>query len=409
MSAPSVYAFDFSSPGAVTIGAGAPAIIMKNGTVHVLAWIYVNSAGMPDDQKVYAVADSLILGVANVGGVPVLYPEVWDAEGNHFTFAAGQIPTNQWALVEMLWIQGESLTGFVNGVQVQSVPVSNNPLLAPDASGTSSIGAGWNGNFQFSGMVQSVLMTNAADQTATQGFAIQTSGAISNWGSDGVTLHGGASITNALASPPCTPYGTQLQPPAPTYVGEQLPASAPANAPFTMVVPSSDSSTYTILTLTQAWQQLAEITGQPGVDTGYEVDVTTGISISDSETQTLGVSLGLQAGFNIGIFSAQVNLTLSYSESFTEELSITEQTTIAKKFEIDKPSVTTTGVWWQLVPTLTTFQVVNGANTVSASVSDPLPDIFATAYPAQSTGTLKTVGGSVAAAKKPAAQPSLRS
>lgn len=392
MSAPSVSAFDFSSPGAVQFNAGAPGIILKASTVHVLAWIYVTSAGLPADQKVFSLSESLILGVGTADGdVPLLYPEVWDSAGNRYTFQAGQIPTDQWSLVEMIWTQGQSLVGLVNGVQVQSVPVSGNPLKQPDSGCTSYVGAFWDGtSYPFSGMVQSVLLTNGADQTATQGFAIQPSGAISNWGPSGPVFMGGASTTT-LDTPPATPYVTPDLPPSPTYVGEQMPATVAANTPFSMVVPG-DSSTYTILTVSQVWQQLVELTGQPGLDTSYEVDVTTGVSITDSETQTLGVSLGLESGFDIGVLSAKVNLTLSYSVSFTEEISITEQTTISKKFEIDKPDVTTTGVWWQAVPTLTTFQVVDNSNTLGASVIDPLPDICATAYPTQSKGTLKTLG-----------------
>ncbi|WP_354687675.1 hypothetical protein [Cupriavidus necator] len=408
MSAPTVSAFDFSSPGAVQFNAGAPGLIMGASTIHVLAWVYVSSAGLPADQKVYSLGQSLVLGVGTDGGnVPLLYPEVWDSAGNRFTFQAGEIPTDQWSLLEMIWTQGQSLVGLINGVQVQSVPVSGSLLMQPNAGGTSYVGAFWDGeSYPFSGMVQSVLLTNGADQTATQAFAIQPSGAISNWGPTTPVFMGGAS-TVTLDTAPSTPFQAPDQPPSPTYVGEQMPGSVTASAPFSMVVPGTDSSTYTILTVNQAWNQLVEITGQPGLDTGYEVDVTTGISITDSETQTLGVSLGLEAGFDIGLLSAKVNLTLSYSESFTEELSITEQTTIAKKFDIDKPDVTTTGVWWQAVPTLTTFQVIDYSNTVGASVLDPLPDISATVYPVESKGKLKTLGIPFKVGA-PASQPSLR-
>jgi len=406
MNAPTVSAYDFSSPGAVQVNAGAPRIILGASTVHVQAWVYVNSAGLPDNQKVFSLGQSLVLGIGTAGNdAPLLYPEVWDNAGNHYTFVAGEIPTDQWSLVEMIWTQGQSLAGYVNGVQVQSVPVSGNPLQAPNGNGTSYIGAFWDGeSFPFSGMVQSVLLTNGADYTATQGFAVQPPQAISNWGPSGAVLIGGASVV-ALDLPPSSPYAASSQPPSPTYVNEPMPGSVAANAPFSMVVPG-DSSTYTILTVNQAWVQLCELTGQPGVNTGYEVDVTTGVSVSDSETQTLGVSLGLESGFDIGLFSAKVNLTLSYSDSFTEELSITEQTTIGKHFEIDNPVQTTTGVWWQAVPTLTTFQVVNNANTLGASVTDPLPDIAATVYPPSSQGTLKTLGASLTG--KTPEQPSLR-
>ncbi|MBB2916821.1 hypothetical protein [Cupriavidus alkaliphilus] len=408
MNAPTVSAFDFSSPGAVQFNAGAPAIILGASTVHVLAWIYVDSAGLPADQKVFSLSQSLILGVGTGDGdVPMLYPEVWDNAGNRYTFQAGQIPTDQWSLVEMIWTQGQSLVGLINGVQVQSVPVSGNPLQQPVSSGTSYVGAFWDGtSYPFCGMVQSVLLTNGADQTATQGFVLQPSGAISNWGPSDPVFMGNAS-TVTLDTPPSTPYVAPAQPPAPTYVGEQMPGTVAASTPFIMLVPGTDSSTYTILSISQVWQQLVELTGQPGLDTGYEVDVTTGVSITDSETQTLGVSLGLESGFDIGVFSAKVNLTLSYSMSFTEELSISEATTIAKKFEIDKPEVTTTGVWWQGLPTLTTFQVIDNMNTVGACVQDPLPEIAATVYPPQSQRTLKTVTSALAG-KSDAARPSLR-
>lgn len=400
-SIPVTSVFNFASPGAVQFNASAPNIILRSSTVHVLAWVYVDNNGMPADQKVFTIPGVLTLGTAAPGGSgPVLYPEVWDNQGNRYAFQAGRVPTDKWALIEVIWTRGGNLAGLVNGVQVQSIPVSANPLKSPSNNPTNNyVGSFWDGSsFPFMGMIQSVLMTNAADLAATQAYAITPSGAISNWGASGFLLSGEAAVTT-LSAPPATPYAAPGTPPAPTEIGEQMPAAVSAGQVFQMIVPGADSSTYTMLAVAQSWQQLAGITGQPNLNTVYEVSITTGVNVTGSQTQTLGMSVGLRAGFNAGILNAQVNLTLSYSESFTQQISITEQATITKAASVNNPPVTTTGVWWQSMATFSTFQVINNGAPLSAIVADPRPDIYSVAYPPGSTQYLQ-----IADANAPAKQ-----
>ncbi|MGH8763471.1 MAG: hypothetical protein ACREUR_09610 [Nitrosospira sp.] len=94
-----------------------------------------------------------------------------------------------------------------------------------------------------------------------------------------------------------------------------------------------------------------------------------------------------------------MNLTLSYSEPFTQQIPITEQTTIAKAASVNNPSVMMTGVWWQSVATFSTFQVINNGAPLSAIVVDPRNNIYSVAYPPGSTQYLQ-----IADAKAPAKQ-----
>ncbi|MGH8763473.1 MAG: hypothetical protein ACREUR_09620 [Nitrosospira sp.] len=204
-SIPVTSAFNFASPGTVQLNASAPNVLLRSSTVHVLALVYVDSSGMPADQKVFTIPGVLTLGTATPGGgsQPVLYPEVWDNQGNRYAFQAGRVPTDQWALIEVIWTRGGSLAGLINGVQVKSIPVSANPLKSPSNNPTHNyVGSFWDrSSFPFMGMIQSVLMTNAADLAVTQAYAITPSGAISNWGSNGFLLSGGAAVTT-LSAPP---------------------------------------------------------------------------------------------------------------------------------------------------------------------------------------------------------------
>ncbi|MGH9162677.1 MAG: hypothetical protein ACRD2X_22135 [Vicinamibacteraceae bacterium] len=385
-----IQAFDFASPGFVTFDASALEHFTDDNTVHVLAWVYVNSRDMPDDQKVFSVPNMLTLGTsATTGNKPVLYPEVWDAKGNRYTFESGEIPTDQWALIEIIWTRGGSLVGFVNGVKVQqSVPVSSHPIAPPskDANGhlVAYVGNLWNGSHPFAGMVQSVLMTNAADFSATEACAVTPSRAISNSGGSDCDFHGGAK--KAFSKPPSTPYGKQSDPPAPERIGEEMPQEVTAGPTFQMVVPSTDNATYTMLSVAQSWKNLYELTGERYVDTGRDVSVTTGVSATDSETETLGASLGVEAGADfLDLLTTKINLTLSYSESFTETFTVTEQVTTTDHFAINKPPQTMTCVWWQAVPTFSTFQVIKGKAPKSASVESPGSVVYPQTFPPDHT------------------------
>jgi hypothetical protein len=101
----------------------------ENPHVHAQAWVKLDGAQLPPAQKVVASPNSLILGIGTAGGSqPLLYPEFWDTAGNRYMFQAGVIPVNEWVLLEAVWIQGQRLTGYINGVQVDSVPVGSASL-----------------------------------------------------------------------------------------------------------------------------------------------------------------------------------------------------------------------------------------------------------------------------------------
>ena len=233
-SMPAVSAFNFATPGCAVINAGAPYIILGASTVHLQAWVYLNGTQTPASQKVVSIPTALILGVGtNAQSQPVLFPEVWDSAGNHYTFQSGVVPVDQWALLELVWVQGQSLTGYVNGVLVGSTPVSGNGLQLPAQNNAQvMIGAMGDGTaYPLSGMVQSVVLTNTAGVPSDWVMYIQPGIATSTWGSSNISLQGGASVT-ALSTPPSTPYSPLALPPAPASINDPLPDQTQPAPPF---------------------------------------------------------------------------------------------------------------------------------------------------------------------------------
>lgn len=402
---PAIQTFNFpsaTSGGNILVLAQAPVIILKGPAFRLLAWVYLNDTGGSINMTAFA-TEVLSIGVTTYGSnPPELFGTLADADHNSFLIQGGVVPTNQWVMLEMVCSQGGTLTGLINGVEVAStaapttVPLESNTL-------TNYVGDNFNGIFQqpFEGMIQSVLLVDAVDYAdATQFFAIMPSNAISSWGSSVVTPQGTASITT-LAASPSTPYSTLFDtlPPAPTSLSDPQPPSASSGPTFQMVVPSSDTTVYMLLSIEQDWLALVSLLGQPNTTTEQDVSVTTGVEFSSSETQTLGATLGLSAGFDIGLFSSQLNLTLSWSDSFTQTITVDEETTTTKSEKIDNPTVETLGWWWQEQISASTLKFVNDFGLTAATVPNPVNAIEAMTYPAASQGKLRLVD---AKAGKPA-------
>jgi hypothetical protein len=57
-----------------------------------------------------------------------LYPEIWDSNGIRYSFVAGNIPVGIWTHLAVTWRSGDSMRGYINGVPVQQIPTSSQPI-----------------------------------------------------------------------------------------------------------------------------------------------------------------------------------------------------------------------------------------------------------------------------------------
>jgi hypothetical protein len=104
--------------------------LMNTGTgLTVSAWVSLTSPNL--DQKVIgrtntAFNSGFVLGIQNFQ----IYPEVWDNAGVHYTFSAGALSTGGWDQIVMTWSSGGYFVAYVNGIAVDSIPASANPIGA---------------------------------------------------------------------------------------------------------------------------------------------------------------------------------------------------------------------------------------------------------------------------------------
>ena len=95
-------------------------------TLTMEAWVKLDNSS--DNQKVVGKSTTsrgYVLGVS--GGK--LYPEIWDNTGTHYSFQSGSIPSGEWTHLAVTWTTGQGqMVGYVNGVQVNSIPAGSNPI-----------------------------------------------------------------------------------------------------------------------------------------------------------------------------------------------------------------------------------------------------------------------------------------
>ena len=93
----------------------------------------------------------------------VLYPEVYDSSTALTNFTSGAIPSNTWTHLVFTWTTGGQLVGYINGVQVNGVAATANPVGA-EANFQGTIGtSAWNtGAFPATGTLDEVRVSNIA-------------------------------------------------------------------------------------------------------------------------------------------------------------------------------------------------------------------------------------------------------
>lgn len=140
-----------------------PHDVLLNGGDELTLSLWVNLSNPNANQKIigkYGKADGYILGVEN----GKFYPEVWDANGKHYTFKSGFIPKDEWTHLALTWKSNGRLIGYVNGEEVENIEVSapmginESPLLIGRAPWSSV-------EYKMKGMVDELRIYNRALST----------------------------------------------------------------------------------------------------------------------------------------------------------------------------------------------------------------------------------------------------
>ena len=140
----------------------------------VEAWVKLND--VIDNQKVvsWASAQPAFAGfLLGVGGGN-LYPEVWDANGTHYSLQTGSVPANVWTHLAFTYQAGGSLIAYINGHQVARVAVGNAPVKT--AASNLVLGrASWDSSFSAVGTLGEVRLWNKARAAAELSTTLFTS------------------------------------------------------------------------------------------------------------------------------------------------------------------------------------------------------------------------------------------
>lgn len=103
-----------------------------------------------------------ILGVSRYGA---LYPEIWDMQDSsvYFSFQAGDlIALQQWIHIAVTWEKNGTMKGYVNGIEVASIPASMNDIRS-SVSDLVIGAAPWDKiQYPFHGLIDEVRVANVA-------------------------------------------------------------------------------------------------------------------------------------------------------------------------------------------------------------------------------------------------------
>jgi hypothetical protein len=127
-------------------------------TVTMEAWVELDNASA--DQKIVgksSINRGYLLGVQSAN----LYPNIWDSAGDRFYFYSGSVASSQWIHLATTWSTGGSMIGYVNGVEVRSIPSGSNKI----GTNTRALYIGvapWDPNyFKVKGLVDEVRISSA--------------------------------------------------------------------------------------------------------------------------------------------------------------------------------------------------------------------------------------------------------
>jgi hypothetical protein len=95
-------------------------------TNELTAIVWVNLVNPNNNQKIVGkspIGSGWVLGIRNG-----IYPEVWDSAGTPYYFVGGAVNPHKWTFLAMTWKTGDRFKGYINGVVVNDIAASTNPI-----------------------------------------------------------------------------------------------------------------------------------------------------------------------------------------------------------------------------------------------------------------------------------------
>jgi len=103
------------------------------------------------------------------------------------------------------------------------------------------------------------------------------------------------------------------------------------------------------LEVSRWWETIYRVDASPPGIASHSVGVTEGVTTTDSETDSFGVALGLEAGVSLDGIGEKLTETISATTSYSHSVALTEQETITDTVGISGLTEETSVQWWQLV------------------------------------------------------------
>lgn len=95
---------------------------------------WVNLTGAAADEKIISRAlyndgySGWAIGVSSNADELILFPEIWDSKGGHYSFSTGSFTPGAWTHLAVTWKTGGRFKGYVDGILVQEIYASNSPI-----------------------------------------------------------------------------------------------------------------------------------------------------------------------------------------------------------------------------------------------------------------------------------------
>lgn len=136
-----------------------PSSSLLNGrdALTVSAWVKLDNP--KDNQKMIAkttTQDGYVLGVKD----GKFEPEVWDSQGDRYTFKAGDIPANEWVHVALTRKQGGRMIGYINGEAVANIPAGSSKIKSNEVPLIIGSASWALGRFPVKGLMDEVRIFN---------------------------------------------------------------------------------------------------------------------------------------------------------------------------------------------------------------------------------------------------------
>jgi hypothetical protein len=149
---------------------------------------------------------------------------------------------------------------------------------------------------------------------------------------------------------------------------------------------------YASITVYRWYESIFRTTTLPNTSQTYKIEVVTGNSSTQSETQTFGASIGVEAGVSIDGIGAKINATISETSESTQSVTVTDEKTVSYSFAAPDHKEQQSYDVWQLVEqyvvttttTMSSKEVqgeVPAGETQGGVLTNRLPQYDVTGYP----------------------------